>query len=244
MDEAGAAEITADSLVVSCAGQPVQERPAHRWTNSVLAIAEALLCGTTPTVSATTSATGLSTGSCTNALRFLTSLGLLQASANRGRHSARTVTDPDRLVEAYATAANSKRDGPSLVVGTVGRDPVHELAEIGRRWSKTDTQWAATGLVAASVVAPLLTSVSTTEVYVDATTHAGLEAAARRVDLLPIDFGRLTLRPFPTVTTDRLATTVDGLRVAPWPRIFVDLQRAGVRGEQAAEHLRQTISAT
>ena len=45
----------------------------------------------------------------------------------------------DRLVEAYATAANSKPDGPSLAVGTVGRDPVHELAEIGQRWSKTDT---------------------------------------------------------------------------------------------------------
>ena len=244
VDESGAAEIATDSLVVSRYGQPVQEPPARRWTNSVLAIAEALLCGTTPTVSATNSATSLSTGSCTNALRFLTTLGLLQTSANRGRHSARTVTDADRLVEAYATAANSKPDGPSLVVGAVGRDPVHELAEIGRRWAKTDTQWAATGLVAASVVAPLLTSISTTEVYVDATTHPGLEAAARRVDLLPIDGGRLTLRPFPTVTTDRLATTVDGLRVAPWPRIFVDLQRAGVRGEQAAEHLRQTISAT
>lgn len=209
----------------------------------MLAIAEALLCGTTPTVSATTAVTGLSTGSCTNALRFLTSEGLLHASASRGRHSARSVTDAGGLLEAYATAANSKPDGPSLTVGALGRDPIHELAEIGQRWSGSDTQWAATGLVAASVMAPLLTSISTAEVYVDATTHPGLEAAARRADLRPIDGGRLTLRAFPTVTTDRLATIVDGLRVAPWPRIFVDLHRAGVRGEQAAEHLRETFSA-
>lgn len=244
VDETGAAEIATGSLLVSRTGQPVQEPPAQRWKDSVLAVAEALLCGTTPTVSATTAATGLSTGSCTNALRFLTTEALLQASASRGRHSARTVANRDRLLEAYATSAISKPDGPSLAAGILGRDPIHELAEIGQRWSESDMRWAATGLAAASVVAPLVTSISTVEVYLDATTHPGLNAAAQRAGLRPVDGGRLTLRPFPTVTTDRLAGTIDGLRVAPWPRVFVDLQRAGVRGEQAAEHLRETVSAT
>ena len=38
----------------------------------MIAVAEALLCGTKATVSATVDATGLSTGSCTNALRTRT----------------------------------------------------------------------------------------------------------------------------------------------------------------------------
>lgn len=57
----------------------------------MLAVTEALICGTKPTVSATHYATGLSTGSCTKALRFLTVEGLLTADAERGRNSARTV---------------------------------------------------------------------------------------------------------------------------------------------------------
>jgi len=28
------------------------------------------------------------------------------------------------------------------------------------------------------------------------------------------------------------------MRTAPWPRVYADLRRAGVRGEDAAEHLR------
>lgn len=53
--------------------------------------------------------------------------------------------------------------------------------------------------------------------------------------------GRLRLAPFPTATTRQLATAADGLRVAPWPRLVVDLRRSGVRGEEAAEHLRETV---
>ena len=50
--------------------------------------------------------------------------------------------------------------------------------------------------------------------------------------------GRLILRPFPSAGTRHLTTDTDGLRIAPWPRIFADLRHLGVRGEEAAEHLR------
>jgi hypothetical protein len=45
------------------------------------------------------------------------------------------------------------------------------------------------------------------------------------------------------VALDRLAETIDALRVAPWPRVYVDLLAAGVRGEEAAEHLWEVIDA-
>ncbi len=90
--------------------------------------------------------------------------------------------------------------------------------------------------------APHLSGLGSAEVYVERDTIVGLEAAAAVVGLRPVPGGRLRLRPFPTVTTNRLATIVDRLRV-PMARVFVDLQHAGVRGEDAAEHLKEVISA-
>ncbi len=70
---------------------------------------------------------------------------------------------------------------------------------------------------------------------------AGLEWLAARTGLRPIEGGRLTLRPFPTVTAKRLATVKNRLRLVPWPRANADLRTVGVRGEEAAEHLRETM---
>ena len=244
VDETGAAEIAAGSIVVSRTGRPAKpaEKP-KRWTAAVTAVAEALLCGTRPTVAATASATRLSAGSCTQALRFLTDLGLLEARARRGRFSARQVSDPDRLLEAYASAVERAPASIGLQVGVTWRDPVAGLGEAGRKWDKTKRRWAATGAAAASVMAPYPTAVTTTEVYIDAGSIVELEAAAAAVKLRPIEGGRLTLLPFPTVAVRELAAEIGGLRVAPWPRVYVDLRRSGVRGEEAAEHLREVVRA-
>jgi hypothetical protein len=240
VDETGAAEIAVGSIVVSRTGRPPKpaEKP-KRWTSAVLGVAEALLCDTKATVASTAAATGLSAGSCTQALRFLTDLRLLEAQARRGRLSARQVADPERLLEAYASAAEHTRASISLQVGVTWRDPVAGLMETGRRWNRANLSWAATGVAAASVIAPYLTEVTAAEVYVDADSMALLEAAAAAVNLRPIEGGRLTLRPFPTAAVRELASEVDRLRVAPWPRVYVDLRQSGVRGEEAAEHLRE-----
>ena len=68
---------------------------------------------------------------------------------------------------------------------------------------------------------------------------AELEAVAVRAGLRPIEGGRLTLFPLPTVTTRRHARKAGGLRVAPWSRVYADLRTSGVRGDEAAEHLRE-----
>ena len=77
--------------------------------------------------------------------------------------------------------------------------------------------------------------------YVDADGIPELELVAAEVGLSPIEGGRLRLAPFPTATTRQMATAADGLRVAPWPRLVADLRRSGVRGEEAAEHLREIV---
>jgi len=244
VDETGAAELAVGTIIVSRSGTRVlRDDRTTRWTPAVLGVAEALLCGVDATGIAVQHATGLSSGSCTNALRFLAGLGLLESNAARGRDSARRVRDVDSLLDAYGSAARQHPASAQLQIGVTWRDPVAGLSEMGSRWTETGVLWAATGAVAASVIAPLLTNVTSAEVYVDAETMAGLGAAAAAADLRPIEGGRLTLRPFPTVVTRRLAAATDDIVLAPWPRVFVDLQRTGVRGEEAAEHLREVARA-
>ena len=144
-------------------------------------------------------------------------------------------------MDAYATAVATSNPETVLSVGVTWREPTEILAEIGRRWDNAGISWAVTGIVAASVLAPYLTTVTSGEVYVGRRTIAELEAIAAAADLEPINGGRLTLRPFPTVTTRLLSVVKNGLSLAQWPRVYADLRISGVRGEEAAEHLRQTI---
>jgi hypothetical protein len=243
-DETGAAEVALGTIVVSRTGRtvPAGPRPA-RWAPATLAVAEGLLCGVPATVAATQAATGLSSGSCTTALRTLTDLGLLEADAARGRAAGRRVVDPGALLAAYADAADALRPPERLAIGVTWRDPVAGLAELGRSWTSAGIEWCATGAVAAAILAPHLTQVGAAEVYVDAHTLAGLEAVAAEARLKPIEGGRLTLRPLPTLGVRRLAIEEGGLRLAPWPRVYTDLRTIGVRGEEAAEHLLEVVHA-
>lgn len=243
VDETGAADIAIGPIIISRTGRPLEQidRP-KRWSPAILAIAEAVLSGVKATVSETQAVTGLSTGSCTNALRFLGELGLLEANATRGPGSARRIVDPRELLQAYASAVENLPKPLNLQVGVTWRDFVTGIIEIGKAWTKENLDWAVTGGAAASVTAPYLTSVTHATVYVDADTIVGLEASASDVGLRPIEGGRLNLKPFPTVAVRNLTQIHQGLRAAPWPRIYADLRNEGVRGEEAAEHLWEVIN--
>ncbi len=242
VETTGAAEIDTDFLVVSRTGgiHPTK-KTTSAWTPAVVGVAEAVLAGVKPTVSAAHEATGLSVGACTKALRALTDMQLLEAGATRGPRSGRRIADRDALLDAYVAAAHALSSPLSLPVGVTWRDPVEGLIELGSRWDRAGVSWVATGLVAAAVVAPLVTSVGTADVYVVASTVAELELAASVAGLRPIEGGRLVLAPLPTETTLKLATVVDGLRAAPWPRLVADLRRSGVRGEEAAEQVKEVF---
>jgi hypothetical protein len=242
VDETGAAEVVVGSIIISRSGTP-KGKSVPRWTRSVLAVAEAVLCGTKATVAGVADATGLSTGTCANALHTLKGHGLLGFSTARGPASARHIVDMDWFLAAYVEEAESLMRPLSLQVGVTWEDAIDGLAACGRKWDEQGTAWAASGPVAAAVMAPLLTLVRSAIVYVDADTPPKLEAVAAQAGLRPIEGGRLTLAPFPTTTTRSLSTSADGLRVAPWPRVFADLRRSGVRGEEAAEHLREVVGA-
>lgn len=243
VETSGAAEIDTDFLVVSRSGRYLPTKEASEdWTAAVVGVAEAVLAGVKPTVSATHQATGLSVGACTKALRVLTDMQLLEADATRGPQSGRAIADHDALLDAYVAAAHDIESPNALAVGVTWRDPIDGLSEIGARWDNSDIPWVVTGLVAAAIVAPLVTSVGTADVYVAASSTPELESAAAAAGLKPIEGGRLVLSQLPTPTTLEMATVIDGLRIAPWPRLVADLRRSGVRGEDAAEHIKEVFS--
>ena len=241
IDETGAAQLAIGSLFVSRDGSPSRAPTTKAsWTRATLGVAEAVLTGTEPTGSAIVHTTGLSVGSVSRALAYLAESGFLTADQPRGRLSARRILDADGLLDSYAEAVPALRSHLKLRVGVVWRDPTREVIEAASGWEQAARSWAATSSLAAAVLAPFLTQITPLEIYVEATSLADLQLAAREIGARPVEGGRLVLRPFPGSATQRLCETVgDGERCVPWPRVYADLRQAGVRGEDAAEHLRE-----
>lgn len=213
------------------------------WTASALAACEGLLVGVGGTVAELAEAAGLAPSTVATALKFLQGGHLLNAEAARGRNARRTVADKDQLLDAYAAAAARLRSPESIRVGVLWRSPDRGASELGTRLTANGVAWSTTGALAADALAPYLTEVDPREMYVDGSSLAELRQIAREVGLAEAGGGRLLLRPFPTPARDALSTMVGDQRVAAWPRVFSDLRMIGVRGEEAAEHLREQLGA-
>lgn len=241
-DETGAADFTlSPTFLVRRDGSPRLRLDTNLgWRPATTAVCEALLTGSAATVAAVRKRTGLAMSTVATALKFLEAQKLLHAGAHRGPSSARTITDRAALLEAYAAAAARLRSPQSIRVGMLWRDPTAGLIDTGRLWTSAGVRWSATGALTADVLAPLLTQVSPLEVYIEARTLAELRAAARKVNLAEARGGRLLLRPFPSPAGAALSSEIrPGFWSVPWPRSFADLRGAGVRGEEAADHLRE-----
>lgn len=243
IDETGAARVTLPGIgvwrdVASGARMP---RSNLGWTAGALAVCEALLTGQGGTVAELTGPTGLAPSTVALALKFLQGEHLLDAAATRGRNARRTVVDGDQLLDAYAAAAARLRKPLAVRVGVLWRDPIRGASEVGKLLTANGVRWSATGALAADVLAGYLSEVEPWELYVEGDSPAEIRQVAREVGLDEASGGRLLLRPFPTPAGDELSTTRAGIRVAVWPRVFADLRLVGVRGEDAAEHLREAM---
>jgi hypothetical protein len=244
LDESGAADISRGTLLISRDGTPPLPLDTRLgWRPAALAVCEALLTGCPATVAAVTERTNLATGTVVGSLKFLNENGLLQAPAARGRTSGRHVADYDSLLDAYAAAAERLRPPTVVRVGALWRDPMQGVVEAGQAWDAINIRWAATSALAAAAMAPLLTETTPIEIYVTSRTISDLRKSAEVAGLREIDGGRILLRPFPTPANDALTEEIKpGLFSVLWPRAYADLRTVGVRGEDAAEHLREEMS--
>ncbi|MGN7779307.1 hypothetical protein ACTJJE_07280 [Mycolicibacterium sp. 22603] len=251
VDESGAADVhyrnatTGTTVVIETKGTPpIPLDTSLGWRRATLAVCEVLLAdAAVPTVSSVVEATGLSMGSSAQALKFLEKSSHLSSDTARGPKSARLIVDRDALLDAYADAAAKLRSPISIHTGVLWRDPVAGLANASRLWASAGIEWAATSAISASLLAPLQTEIAPMEVYVPGRSWSDLRRAAIAARLQEIEGGRLILRPFPTPADPRLIEQdTDGIRSMLWPRVYADLRTAGVRGEDAAEHLREVMT--
>lgn len=244
VDESGAAEIVAGTVLISRTGEPASPLNAKLgWRPATLAVCEVLLSGCPATVSAVADQTRLSVSTVAGALKFLGGNGLLGTNAPRGPLSRRYITDGDALLDAYAAAAERLRSPISVRLGVQWRDPVEGAIRIGLLWRDAGIGWAVTSALSAAVLAPVLTEISPMEIYVTGHTPGDLRRAASSAGLREMSGGRLLLRPFPTPANGTLTTQIrPGLTSVLWPRAYADLRTSGVRGEDAAEHLRQEMT--
>lgn len=250
VDESGAADIyyrdpkSGTVIAIDVKGTPRAPLDTRLgWRPAALAVCEALLADwCAPTVKSVVDATGVSMGSAAEALKFLEKDGHLTSAAARGPGSGREIVDKAALLEAYAAAAERLRSPISLRVGILWRHPVADAIDFGQIMARHNISWAATGALSASELAPVQTEISPMEIYVPGRTPSDLARAASAAGLRAIDGGRLLLRPFPTPAGDKVTkANVHGFRSMLWPRVYADLRTVGVRGEDAAEHLREVM---
>ncbi|MCV7052896.1 hypothetical protein H7H82_20255 [Mycobacterium heidelbergense] len=251
VDESGAADIvirdtSGTTIIIDTTGKPSSVPHDSRigWKPATLAVCEAILSGqATPTANSVIEAAGISMGSAVTALKFLEEDGHLVSSAARGPGAARRVADRDEFLDAYATAAERLRSPISIRVGVLWRDPVAGAIQTGQFLEAAGIDWAATSALSASVLAPMQTEVAPWEIYVAGKTWSDVRRAALAAGLQEMDGGRLVLRPFPTPAGAKITETIaDGFRSVLWPRAYADLRISGVRGEDAAEHLRDEMT--
>ena len=253
VDESGAADFiirdkSGTLIVVEVKGKPptpLDSRPG--WKPATLAVCEAILAGkATPTASSVVGATGLAMGSAVSSLKFLEEDGHLVSSAARGPGAGRRVADRDELLDAYAAAAERLRSPIAVRVGVLWRDVITQTVHTGQFLEAAGIDWAATSALSASQLAPFQTEIAPLEIYVSGKTWSDVRRAALAAGLQEMDGGRLVLRPFPTPAGAILTETIaEGLlRSMLWPRVYADLRIAGVRGEDAAEHLREEMTTT
>lgn len=247
VDEAGHAEIMRRSgLVIS--KEPTHprtqpERPAH-WNRSTLAVAEAALAGTMPTVEAIELETGLSRNATAGALARLERLGLLdRPNARRGPMSARHIVDTNAFLDAYATAASERRaKQPVVLVHRLWNDPLETLRDaIAPALNNGDVRWAVTGVAASVLLAPYLSDVTTLELYVEQELSADQSRLASLLGGRVVEKGqRIEVREIPTAMSAN-GPRIEGVQVALPVRVYADLTAAGGRSAEAAHHLRETL---
>ena len=245
-DEAGAANLLLDSgLVVVRDGAGTQQVAADAggWTASTIAVAEAILVGSSARVDAVERATRLSRGAVAKALVVLEREELLERSVARGPASARRVVDTDRLLDRYAAAvAEAQRRAPARLFHRLWTDPMEALSgELAPALNRAGLAWAVTDAAASMLLAPYLSNIAVVDLYVGEEEFGDVAQLERLLDARVVEHGqRIEVRRAPTALTALAGEVIDGVRCAPLPRVYADLAAKGGRFAEAAQHLRET----
>jgi len=259
-DEEGRAAISAaPGLVVIRESSSAKVRPTvedMRWSDGPGAIAEYLLAIAAtsdreadapaqqlPTVAAIAAGTGLSAPLVSRVLQAFDGMTWTdKEGSRRGPGARRVLADPAGLLSSWA-AWHAGRTAEAVHTHATFRDADNFLREqIGAEWGSA--AWALTGWLALERRAPFMTTTPVITIYIDREVFddpAALDARIARAGLRRVDSGsRVDLIKADPYVLRRTALGSDGIPQVSDIRLYGDLLRLGVRGSDAAEHLRET----
>lgn len=163
----------------------------------------------------------------------------LTEAIGAGPRRTRTITDPAALLDLWAEEMTDRHVQRHQLY-RLARTPDEVLTEAGAGLRRADIGHAATGAAVAARMAPFITAVPVTEIWIAAITDPTLAAAAIDAELVPTGHN-LVLLQAQDDTPLAFHRDQDGLTVVNPYRLYYDLRRDPRRGREQADRLRQEI---
>jgi len=245
-DESGRARIVAPpGLLVACWYPLTPDRRRGSWSEATAAVAEVLLeeligkndrSAPIPRSNEIVQLSGWSSSQVSRALQIFDEQGwTAKLGPERGPASQREWREPSAALSSWAAWHRGQR---AETVSAHGVGSADEAIE--RLRGIAEHAWLLSGWVAADLVAPLATAVNVVTVYLAPDFYDWhLRAFMQSAELREVDHGARIVFWRAERQLFSHAGVVDGLPVVGPVRTYGDLLRLGVRGEDAAEHLRE-----
>lgn len=162
----------------------------------------------------------------------------LVVSEGAAARRVRRVANPAGLLDLWAEE-DSYQPGRTRAF-VLAQGPRQLVAEVGRNLDAHGVGYAVTGAAAASLVAPFVTAVPVTEVWVTAGAVAGRLAEAAGGEAVDSGHNVVFLQGKDD-TPLAFGESAAGLRLVNRFRLYADLRRDPRRGREQAERLRQEV---
>lgn len=163
----------------------------------------------------------------------------LTKTTGAGPRRTRTITDPATLLDLWAEEMTDRHLQRHQLY-RLARSPDEVLTEAGAGLRRADIGHAATGAAVAARIAPFITAVPVTEIWIAAITDPTAAAAAIDAEVVPTGHN-LVLLQAQDDTPLAFHRDQDGLTVVNPYRLYYDLRRDPRRGREQADRLRQQI---
>lgn len=249
LDGTGAVHLRqAPALFIAVDTAPSRPAPATEWSASTATVAEYLLVTTSPADALRVPPTrriaqdcGLSIGQVSKVLTHLdTQQWTAKLAPGRGAASTRVMIDRGGLLTTWAQWAQDHPDAGISGHATY-RDATSFIVE--RAGLLPSGEWCVSGPAAAAVEAPYLSGVPHLDLYVSRALflRARDPAVLAGLGIRPVRKGaRITLRlaPEAVLTTARPGPVFPRASAV---RVYADLLRSPLRGEEAAAHYREEV---
>jgi len=179
--------------------------------------------------------TSVSPGFVHRVLTRLTDEGIL-TNAGKGPSKTRSVVDPGALLDLWAEEQHDRVD--RTLAYHLAQSPSQLMIDLVTALDRAGIDYAVTGASAASLVAPFVTAIPTTEVWVSSA--VGPQGILARTDTEEVKSGHNVA--FLQVSGDDPLLgrqQIDGTWIVNDFRLYLDLRRDPRRGAEQADRLRQ-----